>query len=57
MGAPALEVLLRAGETVPLVGEVCKLLYDLKKYVDGFHESEKECQRLSVNPTEILIEP
>ena len=53
MGRPALEALLVAGEALPLVGVVCKLLYTMKEYVDGFHESEVECQRLSVIPVEI----
>jgi hypothetical protein len=48
MGGGSLEGLLAAGEAVPFVGEVCKLLHKLKKHVDDFHDAEEECRRLSV---------
>ena len=52
MGGAALDGLLAAGEALPLVGEVCSVLLDLKNLVDDYHDAEEESRRLSV-----LIEP
>ena len=51
-GGPAIEGLLAVGEAVPFVGDVCRLLFGLKAYLDEFHDAGVECQRLSVNPIE-----
>ena len=48
MSGPALEGLLSAGEAVPFVGEVCKVLLMLKRHVDDFADEGEECWRLSV---------
>ncbi|KAJ1476585.1 hypothetical protein T484DRAFT_3088278 [Baffinella frigidus] len=48
MSVASLDALLAGGEAVPFVGDVCKLLQKLKKYVDDFHGAEEECRRLSV---------
>ena len=47
-----MEGLLRAGQAVPFVGCVCRLLYDLGQYVGDFNDVGEECQRLSVDPIE-----
>ena len=48
MGGFALEVLLTAGEAVPIVGEMCKYLLELKKRADDCIDADAESRSLSV---------
>ena len=48
MAGPALDGLLAAGEAVPFLGEVCKVLMLLKKHADDLADEGEEYWRLSV---------
>jgi len=48
LGAPALDAVLAAGEALPLVGEVCRMLHGLKKHADQFLAESEQYSRLSV---------